>query len=63
MRVPEPKTPKNFQQKFAEAKGKNDDKAMRKFLDDQWAEVDKMAKVERVRRTLAESGVSPEDLK
>ena len=62
MRVPEPKTPKNFQQKFAEAKGKSDDKAMRKLLDEQWAEVDKMAKVERVRKTLAESGVSPEDL-
>lgn len=61
-RLPEPKAPKNFRQKFDEARAKGDGSDARKLLDERWAEVDKLAKVERARRVLAQEGVAPEDL-
>ena len=61
-RPPEPTTPKPFRQKVNEAlaKGKSDE--ARKLIDDQWAAVDKEAKVAAARRALAEAGVTPQEL-
>lgn len=58
---PERSTPKTFREKFDQAREKGDTEA-RKLLDERWAEVDKLTKVERARKLLAKEGVSPEDL-
>ena len=61
-RPPEPTTPKPFRQKVNEAlaKGKSDE--ARKLIDDQWAAVDREAKLAAAKRALAEAGVTPQEL-
>jgi len=61
-RPPESTAPKPFRQKVNEALAKGKSADARKLIDEQWAVVEKEAKLAQARQALAEAGVAPEEL-
>lgn len=61
--TPEPKTPKSFKEKLAEAKRTGKDADTRKVIDERWAELGKEREKLHLKRDLEKRGISIDELK